>query len=264
MEWWAAYLGLGVFVGFFAGLFGIGGGLTIVPVLAIIFQARGFPPDAILHLALGTAMASIIFTGSSSVRAHHVRGAVDWRIVRYMAPGVIGGTFVGALLVGFFSTRVLTVLFTVIAYLLAARMFIGGRPAPARALPGRAVVAAFGAGVGVLSSLAALGGAGLIIPFLARCNVRMQSAVGTAAAIGVPLAVSGTIGYIVSGWSHGDLPPYSLGYVYLPALGWLVVATMAVAPLGAWVAHHVRGETLRRGFSLLLFAIATKLLVSLF
>jgi uncharacterized membrane protein YfcA len=261
-DWWWAYLALGAFVGFFAGLLGIGGGATIVPVLAFIFAAKAFAPAHVVHLALGTAMATILFTSVSSVRAHQQHGAVNWKIVRRMATGIVIGTFGGALLASVLNLRVLTIVFTILIYYLSAQMLFGRKLQPV-ALPqtvaGNGLAAA---GIGVISSLTATGGAALVVAYLVKRGTRVHEAIGTAAAIGWPLAAAGTTGYVLTGWGKAGLPEYSVGYVYLPALAGIVIASVLFAPVGARLAHRTPGATLKKIFAVILFLLATKMLVS--
>ncbi len=265
MEWWPAYLLLGAMVGFFAGLLGIGGGLIMVPVLTFIFSAQHFPVDRILHLALGTTMAAIIFTSVSSLRTHHAHGVVNWQVVRYMTPGIIVGTLGGATLAGALSSQFLSVFFVVFIFYAATQMLLRIAPQPSRQLPGKAGMFVAGNVIGAVSSLVAIGGGLLTVPFLSVCNVRLQQAIGTAAAVGFPIAVAGAIGYIANGMAQSQpLPEYSLGYVYLPALGWTVLASMLTAPLGAKATHAVQTNTLRKVFVVLLYLLGIKMLIGLF
>lgn len=263
-EWWWAYLALGAFVGFFSGLLGIGGGAAMVPMLAFIFAAKHYPPAAVVHLALGTGIATMVFTAASSARSHHRHGAVNWTIMFRMAPGIIVGTFGGALLAGILDVRVLSVLFTALIYYLATQMLLDRKPAPGRAMPGPLGVTLAAGAIGVISSLTATGGAALVVAFLVRREVRIHEAIGTAAAISWPLAVAGAAGYILSGLSIPDLPQYSIGYVYLPALAAIAVASMLLAPVGARLAHRTPGRRLKKIFALVLFGLATCMLVRFF
>ena len=264
MEWWWAYLALGAFVGFFSGLLGIGGGAAIVPVLAFVFAAKGFPEAAVVHLALGTGMATMVFTAASSARSHHRHRAVNWPIMRTMAPGIIAGTFGGALLAGVLDVRVLSVIFTALIYYLATQMLLDRRPTNSRPMPrtGGALIAA--GGIGLMSSLTATGGAALVVAFLVRRNVRVHEAIGTAAAISWPLAVFGTAGYVVSGLSVSERPAYTLGYIYLPAVIVIAAASMLMAPVGARLAHRTPGKTLKKIFAVVLYALASSMLLRFF
>lgn len=263
MEWLLAYIAVGAFVGFFAGLLGIGGGMTMVPFLVFFFTSQGFPVEHVVHLALGTAMASILFTAASSVRAHHRRKSVDWRVARAMAPGVLLGTFGGALIASALSTRALTLFFAVFVYIAATQLFIGLNPKASRRLPGPGVLAGVGAGIGAISSWVAAGGAVMTIPFLLFCNVPLLMAIGTSSALGFPIAAAGTLGYVITGYFESGLPAGSVGFVHLPALAGVVVASVLTAPLGASAAHRMPVKLLRRVFAVFLYILATKMLTSL-
>ncbi len=263
-EWWWAYLALGAFVGFFAGLLGIGGGAAMVPMLAFIYAAKGFDDSQVVHLALGTSMATMLFTSVSSVLAHHRHKAVNWGVVRRMAPGILLGTFGGALLASALNVRLLTVVFTLLIYYISAQMLFGRKPVPgaARLTTGGINLAA--AMIGAISSLTATGGAALVVAYLVKRDIRVHEAIGTAAAIGWPLAVAGSAGYILTGITQPDLPEFSLGYIYGPGLAGIVIASMLLAPLGARLAHRTPGATLKKIFAVVLFLLATKMLISFF
>jgi uncharacterized protein len=260
-DWWWAYLALGAFVGFFSGLLGIGGGSAAVPVLAFVFASKGFASDHVVHLALGTGIASILFTSVASVRSHHMRSAVNWTVLRQMATGVLVGTFGGALLAGRLDVRLLSITFTILIFYFATQMLRSHAPAPSGSLPSKPVLSAFGAVIGFVSSLSATGGASIVVPFLVKRNVSVHEAIGTAAAVGWPIAAAGTAGYIIAGWHNPELPSHSLGYVYLPALAAVVVASVLCAPVGARVAHRTSGKTLKKIFAFVLFALAASMLV---
>src|SRR5262245_35568191 len=206
-EWWLAYLAIGLIAGRLAGLLGIGGGALIVPMLVFAFTAQAFPPEHLLHVALGTSMATIVFTSLSSMRAHHAHGAVDWNIARSLAPGMLAGSFGAALLAGMVPTRPLAMMFTALVLLVGTQLLLDLTPKTTRLLPGAAGLFLAGAVIGGVSSLAAAGGAFLAIPFLAWCSVPLRRAIGTASATGFPIAVAGSAGYIVQGWSAAGLPP---------------------------------------------------------
>jgi uncharacterized membrane protein YfcA len=263
MEWWWAYLAIGAAVGFLAGLLGIGGGMVMVPMLVFVFTAKDFPAEHMMHLSLATSMATILFTSLSSVRAHHLHGAVDWRVARAMAPGIVAGALAATLVAGFVPTRPLAVFFALFMTYASLQMFFEVKPKPTRQLPGAAGLFGVGAGIGALSSVLAAGGAFLSIPFLARCNVPLKRAIGTAAANGFPIAVAGTAGYVLNGLRVSGLPDGSLGFVYLPALAIIVAASMPAAPLGARFAHRLPVRKLRIVFALLLLALALRMLANL-
>ena len=262
MEWWLGYLCLGAIVGFFAGLLGIGGGLIMVPVLSFIFSSQNFPPDRIMHLALGTSMAAIIFTSISSLYTHHTHKAVNWHIVKYIVPGIIVGTIGGTTLVSSLSSRFLSIILAIFIFYAATQILLNKTPKPSRQLPGKVGMFTVGSIIGGISSLVAIGGGILTVPFLSNCNVRLQHAIGTAAAVGLPIAISGTIGYIVYGIVQTQvLPEYSLGYVYLPALGGIVLVSTLTASIGARATHIIRVTTLRKIFVVLLYFLGTKILI---
>ncbi|MFZ2971778.1 MAG: sulfite exporter TauE/SafE family protein [Ferribacterium limneticum] len=261
--WWLAYPLLGIFGGFVAGLFGVGGGLTLVPFMYMLFVAQNFPPDHVMHLALGTSMATIVFTSISSMRAHHAHGAVRWDVVRNLAPGLVLGTFAGSLVAGQVPTGPMTAIFVVIVYYASIQMMLDLKPHAHRQLPGPAGLFAAGGVIGGISSLVAAGGGFLSVPFMLFCNVAIHSAVGTSSALGFPIAVAGAVGYIVAGWSDSGLPPFSFGYIYLPAFVGIVVMSILMAPVGAKLAHKLPVKQLKRAFGGFLALLATKMLHSL-
>jgi uncharacterized membrane protein YfcA len=197
------------------------------------------------------------------VRAHHQHGAVDWRVAHAMAPGIVAGALAATLVAGFVPTRPLAVFFALFMSYASISMFFEVKPKPARRLPGAAGLFGVGAGIGALSSVLAAGGAFLSIPFLARCNVPLKRAIGTAAANGFPIAVAGTVGYVLNGLRVSGLPEGSLGFVHLPALAIIVAASMPAAPLGARLAHRLPVKRLRIVFGLTLLALALRMLTNL-
>lgn len=262
--WWPAYLVLGSLVGFLAGLLGVGGGAMTVPILVMLFTAQNFPQEHVLHLALGTALACIVFTSASSLRAHHAHAAVNWQIIRRFAPGIAVGTLLGSLVAGSFPTRLLTMIFVVFIFYAASEILANRKPKSNRQLPGVIGLTTVGLGIGVASSLVAAGGAFLTIPFMTWCNVKLHEAIGTSSALGFAIAIPGAIGYMITGWHAAPLPPGALGFVYLPALAFFVIGSMFFAPLGARTAHRLPVKKLRRIFAVVLYALALKMLASLF
>lgn len=260
--WWLAYGVLGLFSGYVAGLLGIGGGVVIVSVLTMLFDAQGLPHEHILHLALGSSMATIIFTSIASLRAHHEHGAVMWPVVRDVIPGIILGTFIGTSIAGWAPTRGLAIFFGLFILCIAAQMAFSLKPKPGRDLPGRLGTTTAGAIIGCISSLVAIGGGSLTVSWLTWCNIRIQHAIGTASAMGLPVAIFGTLGYLWNGWGIESLPAGSVGFVYLPATLCLMVSSMLTAPLGARMAHRIPVLTLKRIFAGLLVILAAKMLYS--
>lgn len=262
MQWWLTYPAIGLAVGFFAGLLGIGGGIIIVSSLAIMFAAGGVAPQFVMHLAIGTSLAAIILGSWSSFRAHHRHGAVDWPLVRAMVPGLLAGVLAGALVARFLPNGFLKYWFLGFMLFMTFQMVSGLRPRASRDLPGRAGLTAMGAFIGACSSLFGGGAAAVGVPFLTWCNVGTHRAIGTVAAMGFPVAIAGTLGYVASGWTAQGLPPWSVGFVYLPAFAGISATSVLLAPVGARLAHRLRGPTLRRIFAAFLLVMAVKLALS--
>jgi uncharacterized membrane protein YfcA len=262
VEWWLGYAAIGAVVGFFAGMLGIGGGAIMVPLLVWLFEAQGLPKSHILHLAVGTAMATILFTSVASVRAHATRGAIRWDIARNVTPGILAGGLVGSWIASFIPPVLFAALFAAVIYIAATNLLLNRSPRPSRQPPGFAGMFVFGFLVSALSAFAAIGGAFMTVPFMLWCNVPMLQAIGTAAVIGFPIALSGTIGFVATGLRQTGLPPHSVGFVFLPALGGIVVASMLMAPVGAAVAHRLPTVWLRRIFAALFYMMATRMLIT--
>lgn len=261
-EWLFAYLALGVFVGFFAGLFGIGGGLVLVPILSFLFDAQNLSAQNNLHLALGTAMAAILFSATYSTRTHHAHGAVNFNIVKDMTPGLLLGTGLGTLFASQVATIYLALFFALFVYFAAVQMMLNLKPRPTRQLPGRGGMTLVGTGIGAISSLVSIGGGTLSVPFMLYHNIPLKHAIGTSAALGLPIAVGGSIGYILTGMALDTLPPNTLGFVYLPALLPIAIGSLLTTPLGAKATHRLPLKILRQGFALLLFLLATRMLIN--
>ncbi|MBC7513445.1 MAG: sulfite exporter TauE/SafE family protein [Herminiimonas sp.] len=253
---------MGAAVGVLAGLLGIGGGMTLVPVLAAMFAGQHFAPDHVVHMALATSMASIICTSGASVREHWKLGGVDFAIVRRMAPGMVAGSLVATMASSWIPQRWLALAFVVIVYLGATQILFNRKPTAARTLPGPAPLFAVGIAIGVVCGLVSAGGAFLTIPFMLWCGVPMRITIGTAAMIGIPVAIVGTAGYAFSGWQVTGLPAGTLGFIVLPALAGLVCGSMVTAPFGARLAHRLPVLTIKRIFAGLLYVLATKMLLT--
>jgi uncharacterized membrane protein YfcA len=256
----AAFLVLGAVVGFLAGLLGIGGGMTMVPLLTLVFTREGFPPAHVVHMAVATAMATIVFTSIASAREHHRHGAIRWPVVVGMAPGIIAGSLFGPQIVGIMSMPVLAGFFGVFVALGATQILFDVKPRAARELPGKSGLFIAGGAIGLVSSMVGGGGAFMSVPYMAMCNVHLRNCVATAAALGLPIAAAGTIGFVVAGWGLTATPAYTVGYIYLPALAGIVVASMTFAPMGARAAHRWPVKRLRRIFACLLYALGAYML----
>lgn len=261
--WWALYPLMGLVAGFFAGLLGIGGGLILVSLMVFAFNAQGFTADRVMHLALGTSLATIVFTSIKSILAHHRHGAVRWDIVRHSAAGLVLGTLAGSAVADALRSRALAVVFTAFVVYSAVNMMLDIRPRPDRRLPGPAGLQ-IGAGlVGLASALVGAGGGFISIPLMSFCNVPMRQCVATSAALGLPIAVSGTLGFLIGGWGKDQLPALSLGYIYLPALVGIVAGTFITVPVGARLAHSIPVPRLKKVFAVILSIMAVKMTVSL-
>jgi uncharacterized protein len=255
------YLALGAFAGVMAGLLGVGGGLIIVPVLAWIFRGQQMADTVIIHVAIGTSLATIVITSISSVRAHHGRGAVLWPVFWRLTPGIVLGAWLGAVVADALPSSVLGKVFAVFVLAMAAQMSFGAKPAPQRELPGRPGMWAAGGVIGAVSAIVGIGGGSLTVPFLTWCNIAIRQAVATSAACGLPIALAGTLGFIVTGWGNPDLPAWSLGYVYGPALVGIAVVSMLSAPLGARLAHTLPTGTLKKVFAVFLALVGIEMLL---
>lgn len=257
--WWLCYLALGGFVGLMAGLLGIGGGGIMVPILTSLFVLQGVPQEHLAHLALGTSMAAIVPTSLASLRSHHRHGAVRWHVVRFITPGVLAGTFLATFVAALIPTRGLAIFFACFMALMALQMLVNLRPKPSRGLPGPLGITAAGTGIGGISALVAIGGGSLTVPFLTWCNVKIQHAIGTSAAVGLPIALAGALGYLINGWGVTGLPSAALGYVYFPALLLMAPLSILTAPLGARLAHRLPVTALKRVFAVLLVLLAVQM-----
>ncbi|HBR98847.1 MAG TPA: hypothetical protein DD979_15950 [Gammaproteobacteria bacterium] len=264
-QWIAAYLALGGVVGFFAGLLGVGGGGIMVPMLTTFFVIQDFGGDRhTVHMALSTSMASIIVTSISSLRAHHRHGAVLWPSVRTLTPAILIGAFGATFVAAMASSKALAVFFVCFMSVVSVQMLLNAKPKPHRDLPGRVGLSLAGLVIGIISSLVAIGGATLTVPFLTWCNVRIQHAIGTAAALGFPIAIAGTLGYFLSGLNAQGMPPGSIGYIYLPAVVLISSSSYFTAPMGARLAHSLPVATLKKVFAGLIVLLCIRMLQSIF
>ncbi len=251
---------VGAFVGVLAGLLGVGGGLVIVPILVFSLSLQNVSSEIIMHLALGTSLASIMFTSVSSFMAHHRRGAVQWSIVRRIVIGILTGTFLGSCFASLLSTGTLKIFFVVFLYFVAYQFLTNKKPKPSRELPGIPGMFAAGNIIGFISSLVGIGGGSVSVPYMVWCNVSVHRAIGTSAAIGLPIAISGTVGFLFNGWGHELLPKHSIGFIYLPALVGIAFVSILTAPLGAKLAHSLPVGKLKKIFAVLLIVVGTKML----
>ena len=253
------FIALGLLTGFLAGMLGIGGGVMLVPFLAWAFTASDFPPRHVLHMAVATSLATILFTSVSSIRAHHLRASVRWDIVRWMASGAAVGTFGGAQVASLISTRGLAIIFALFMGWSGVDMLRKARRPQARIggpLPPASALLGVGGGIGFIASLIGAGGGFLTVPFLGWRGVPIREAVGTSAAVGFGIAVGGLIGYVFAGWHLPGMPAYTLGFIDLPALACCAGASVATAPIGVRAAHTLAPSTLKTVFATLLIGLA--------
>ena len=257
----AAYLGTGVVAGVMAGLFGVGGGVVVVPALVWVFAEAGFVAQWIFHLAVGTSLATLVGTGSVSAWSHHRRGAVRWDLVRLLVPWIVIGAWIGSAIAGLLDEVWLRRIFGCFLLFVGVRMLWPGTQGAVRRLPGSVGIGMVGTGIGALSALLGIGGGTLTVPFLGRGGVDMRRAVATSSACGPPIALAGALGFIVVGWGREELPIGSTGFVYWPAVAGILLASAPAAPFGARLAHSRPLPVLKRVFGVLVLVLGTKLLL---
>ncbi len=258
----AIFLVTGAAAGLLAGLFGVGGGLIVVPALAWLLPRQGVADAAVMQSAIGTSLAVIGLTSISSMRAHHARGGVLWPVFRRLAPGIVAGSLLGAWVAHGLSGVALKRIVGVGALLVALQMAIDAQPKSARALPGAAGLASVGGVIGLLSALIGIGGGSLTVPFLSACGVEMRRAVGTSAACGVPIAWAGALGFALNGLGVEGRAVWSVGYIDLAAFAGIAVASVFTAPFGARLAHRLPPRVLKRAFAVFLAGIGLRMLMA--
>jgi uncharacterized membrane protein YfcA len=258
-EWWIFPVA-GLFAGLLAGCFGIGGGLVVVPVMVWVFTLMDVGDSVLMHLAIGTSLATIVPTSLSSIYAHHQRNAVQWPIFAKLVPGILAGGLAGAALANELNFPQLKTLFSFLLLIIAVYIFVDRKPVGHRALPGRVWMTAAGFGIGAVSALGGIGGGVLTNPFLLWCSVGIRQSVATAAACTLPVALAGSTGFILAGLHADGLPQFSSGYVYWPAVAGMAVAGLFGAPLGAAIAHNAPTAGLRRALAVLLMIVGLTIL----
>ncbi|XHY19806.1 sulfite exporter TauE/SafE family protein [Vibrio sp. TBRI6] len=261
LELLLSFMLLGAFVGVMAGLLGIGGGLIVVPALLLLLPMAGIDASVSMQIALATSLASIIATSGSSALNHFKLGNVDMFVVKWLMPGVIIGGFFGANLAEWIPSQYLPRVFGVIVLLLAIQMLFSIRGKTTKVMPGTAVTMVYGTGIGVVSSLAGIGGGSLSVPFLNRHGIEMRKAVGSSSVCGCMIAISGMLGFILHGYQVEDLPLYSIGYVYLPALVAIASTSMLTTRIGAKLATSLPTQTLKKIFAVFLMFVAGTMLL---
>jgi hypothetical protein len=243
------YLMIGSIAGLISGLFGLGGGAIIVPLLIFSFIARGMPDQIITHLAIGTSLSTIIFTALSSIYTHHQKQAIRWDIVRTLVPGILLGGLIGGLFAISLDGILLQLLFGGFLILAALQLLLYTPTVGVRSLPNTLGMSASGSFIGSVSAVFGIGGGTLTVPLLSFFGVKIHQAVGTAAACGLPIALAATLAYASSSVDGIAMPEASLGFVFLPALLGIIVASLPCARLGALLAHKVDAQKLRKAFA---------------
>ncbi len=256
----ALYAFLGMCAGLLSGTLGVGGGIVIVPMLVMAFGQQGFAPEIIMHLALGTSLASIIFTSLSSTYAQHKRNAVDWNIVKNIALGIVVGTYCGSIFASNISANYLQIFFALFLLYVAYHMLLGKKVVSTRQMPKLFALNCVGVFIGFISSLVGIGGGTLSVTFMLWHNVDIRKAIASSSAIGIFIALSGALGYLINGLDVPNLPLYSLGYLYLPALCGIVLFSVLTAPFGVKLAHSLPISTIKKVFSILLIIVSLKML----
>jgi len=255
------YLVLGACAGVLAGLFGVGGGIIIVPVLVYSFTLQGFDPLVLTHLAVGTSLATIIFTSINAVREHHRIGAVRWKIFAWLTVGILIGAGFGALTAKAIAGPHLQKIIGVFAVLVSLQLLMEFKPKPSRGVPGKAGLTVAGTFLGWASAIFGIGGGSLTVPFLVWRSVPMQQAVATSSACGLPIALASALSFMILGWHDPLLPAHSLGFIYLPALLGIALTSMFFARFGARLAHKLSPRLLKRLFAALLMCVGISFLV---
>jgi len=263
IEFLLDFLFLGAFVGLMAGLFGIGGGGIMVPILTSIFLAQNIPIENVVHLALGTSMASIIITSFSSMRAHNNNKNVSWSIVKAMSIGILTGTFLATFIASKISSIYLAVFFMLFMAYVSIQMFLNKKPNPNRDLAGKKGLFLAGNSIGAISALVSIGGGSLTVPYLIWSNIELKKAIGTSAAIGLPISIAGTLGYLINGWDNSSIENYTFGFIYLPAVFLISITSYFTAPYGAALVHKLPVNNLKKMFALLLSILSIKMFLTI-
>jgi len=251
---------VGLIAGLLAGLFGLGGGVLIVPALVLLFSAHEFPAELVMIMAVATSLSTIVFTASASIVAHYKLGSIKWQTVLRLSPGILLGASIGAMVADFIEAEILKDLFVVYLLFVAFRMALPKKNSQELKQVGAWLDYLMGNAIGFLSSILGIGGGTLTVPYLLSRQLAMKNAVAVSSACGFPIAVSGAVMYVLLGYGHDALPEWSFGYVYLPALAGIVLCSVVTAPIGARLANKLPARQLKRYFSIVLFLIAAKMI----
>ena len=255
------YLLLGAAAGLLAGLFGVGGGIIIVPALIFSFSALGFDSSVLTHMAVGTSLATILFTSINAVREHHRHGAVRWQLFVWLTLGIVFGSVLGAITADAIDGQLLQKIIGIFALCIALQLGLDLKPKAQGQVPGKTGLGLAGSVIGWASAIIGIGGGSLTVPFLTWRGVAVQQAVATSSACGWPIAAAGALTYLWLGRDDSRLPDWSLGYVYLPSLLGIALTSVFSARSGARLAHRLSPRTLKRLFALLLLAVGLNFLL---
>ena len=254
------YFLLGTFSGVLAGLFGIGGGIIIIPTFFYIFSYLGFAEEILSHMVLGSSLGVIVFSSLSSTFSHHLKGAVNWKLIKVVVPSIVIGSSLGGITAGYLESSTLqglVSLFLVVASIQLIFEFPPPSQNPKTNLVGPVIA---GGGIGWLSGVFGIGGGIFSVPYFYHRGLTMMNAIGTSAACGIPIALAGSISYMFIGFENINLPNNSIGYIYLPAT--LIVGLMSsiTAKYGVNIAHRMKQKKLRIAFAFLVMIMALNLL----
>ena len=247
---------LGIFAGLIAGMFGVGGGIITVPVLVACFIQYGFEDAIMVHLAVGTSLGCIVFTGISSAYAHRQKNAISYKFLKPIASGIVIGAFLGALFAVQLNGNILKIIIGIFALFVAIQMGINREIEFKQRAKRNKEPYFVGTGIGFISSILGIGGGIFSVPYLKASGLTMTSSIGTSAACGIPIAVFGALGYIISGINNALLPPLTLGYIYLPALLGISLTSVIAAKYGAHIAHHVSEKILKKMMASMMLLIS--------
>jgi len=255
------YLILGACAGLFAGLFGIGGGIILVPFLAWIFSTQGISAELVMLMAISTSLATIILTSISSVSAHHRIGTIRWTIVRMLAPPIFAGSILGTIIADKLQTGYLEIVFACFLIVVSIQMGLNIKPKKQTFEFSKKIASISGLFIGTIASLLGIGGGTLTVPFLMKCKIPIKNAVAISSACGLPIAIAGTLGYASLGWDIPGRPPWSLGYIHGPAFIGIVASSVLCAPIGAKLVNTLPTVQLKKGFAIFVLFVGIKLLV---
>jgi len=253
---------LGSIVGFLAGVLGIGGGLIIVPTLVYLLPLLGINSDIVMPIALATSLGAIVITSSSAALAHHKNKNIDWDLAKPLMIVVALGALLGAFIADFLSAQALTNFFAVMVLLLALYMLMSIAFTKDRTMPSTVVLQFISGLMGIIASLMGIAGGAILVPALTYFGLSMRKSIGIATVCGVMVALFGSLGYIITGLGQANLPSWSIGYIYLPALLGIIISSSLFAPIGVKYASKLPVKTLKKFFALFLILVAIKMLSS--